>query len=191
MDAQSSNAKMARETLEPLVGEWTVEASFPDAPSNKVIGRTTFEWMLNGEYLMQRSEVSHPDAPNSFTIMAPDSTSQGFIQHYFDSRGVSRLYEMTFGDGIWTLLRTRADFSPLDFSQRFTGTFNQGKDVIWGGWEHSTDTSTWESDFEMTFRKLLKLESLPQALSRRADSPGPSTSTPPAAPRRANGGTSA
>jgi hypothetical protein len=45
------------------------------------------------------------------------------LQHYFDSRGVARLYEMTFSGGVWNLLRNSSDFTPLEFSQRFSGTF--------------------------------------------------------------------
>ena len=35
-----------------------------------------------------------------------------------------RLYAMSFADGVWTLTRESPDFTPLDFRQRFTGTFS-------------------------------------------------------------------
>jgi hypothetical protein len=37
----------------------------------------------------------------------------GYLQHYFDSRGVVRLYAMTFEDRVWTLTRTKRDFGSL------------------------------------------------------------------------------
>jgi hypothetical protein len=43
------------------------------------------------------------------------------MQRYFDSRGVARLYEMSYAGACGKLWRTAADFSPLDFSQRYTG----------------------------------------------------------------------
>ena len=48
-----------------------------------------------------------------------------FLQHYYDSRGVSRLYSMTFEDGTWTLPRDKPDFSPLHFSQRYVGQLHR------------------------------------------------------------------
>ena len=38
-----------------------------------------------------------------------------YLQHYSDSRGVARLYAMTFDPRIWTLERTKPDLSPPDF----------------------------------------------------------------------------
>ena len=52
--------------LERFIGEWTVEASFEDASP----GRTSFEWMLDGQYLLERSESPDP-APDSVAIIAP------------------------------------------------------------------------------------------------------------------------
>jgi hypothetical protein len=37
------------------------------------------------------------------------------------SRGVVRIYAMTFDDGVWILRRESADFTPLAFAQRFVG----------------------------------------------------------------------
>lgn len=38
-------------------------------------------------------------------------------------------------------------------SQRFTGTFNETADTISGKWELSTDGSTWEHDFDLTYTR--------------------------------------
>ena len=46
------------------------------------------------------------------------------------------------------------DFSPLDFSQRFTGTFSEDGKTIEGRWEISHDGETWETDFDMTYTKI-------------------------------------
>lgn len=49
-----------------------------------------------------------------------------------DARGVARLYVVEIADGLWTLKRTEADFTPLDFAQRFTG--ERHGDRIDGRW---------------------------------------------------------
>ena len=59
----------------------------------------------------------------------------GCLQHYFDSRGVARVYKMSVEEGVWKLWRDEPDFSPLDFSQRFTGTFSADGTTIAGRWE--------------------------------------------------------
>jgi hypothetical protein len=73
-----------------------------------------------------------------------------YVQHYFDSREVERVYEMTFADNVWTLERRAA--AP-DFSQRFTGTFDDDCNTIVGRWESSSDSSNWNPDFELTYTR--------------------------------------
>jgi hypothetical protein len=136
--------------LDRLVGEWTIEAAFPDAPA----GRVTFEWLSGEQFLVERWEVPHPDAPDGIAIMGFDASRNGYLQHYFDSRGVARVYQMSFSDGVWKLWRDTADFSPLDFEQRFIGTLSDDGKNIAGRWEIRHDGSTWEKDFDLTYRKI-------------------------------------
>src|SRR4026208_1185784 len=102
--------------------------------------------MLGGQSLIQRTEIPHPEAPDSFLIIAADPDGEAYTQHYFDSRGVVRVYAMTTGDGVWKPLRDTAGSTPLSFSQRFEGTFSAGGDRIDGRWERSRAGSGWELD---------------------------------------------
>ena len=146
-----SAGAVALERLQPLVGEWATEATFSFTPE-PTPGQVTFEWELLGQFLLERSFVEHPDAPDSLAVIAVDG--DGYVQHYFDSRGVVRTYRMTLRDGVWTLLRDRADFTPLDFAQRYTGTFGDDGQTITGGWETSHDGgATWERDFALKHRR--------------------------------------
>jgi hypothetical protein len=61
---------------------------------------------------------------------------------------------MTFTGGVCTLLRDAPDFSPLDLSQRFSGTFSADGRTIDGRWESSRDGSSWERDFDLIYRKV-------------------------------------
>jgi hypothetical protein len=142
----------ALERLDVLVGEWVVEADFPGLATPAA--HSVFEWTLDGQFLVQRTAISIAEAPDSMAIVAVDPETGEYTQHYFDSRGVVRLYAMSFADGVWRLLRETPDFSPLAFRQRFTGHLGDDGDTIRGAWETSTDGSTtWKQDFTLTYRR--------------------------------------
>ena len=141
------------ERLAPFVGEWDLEVSLPSP--DDVRARAVFEWALDGRFLVQRVEISIPEAPNSISIIGADPGGEAFSQHYFDSRGVIRVYAMTFDDGVWTLLRNSPDFSDLNFWQRYSGTFSDDGATIDGSWEMSHDEgATWEKDFDLTYTRV-------------------------------------
>ncbi len=138
-----------------FVGEWVVEARFPgDQPATEEgpRGRSRFEWDLDRQVLLQRTEVPVPEAPDSLTIVTADLETGAYTQHYYDSRGMTRLYAMTLDDRVWTLTRESPDFSPLDFAQRFTGTFSADAATISGAWEKRLDRD-WRHDFALTYRR--------------------------------------
>ncbi len=137
------------EALEPLIGDWKLEASFEDAEP----GRATLEWALDRQFVLERSEAPDP-APDGLAILAWDEGRGGYLQHYFDSRGVVRLYDMTFENGVWTLTRTKPDFTPLSFYQRYIGTLSDDGNRIVGQWESSDDGTGWELDFELIYTRL-------------------------------------
>ena len=144
--------------LDVFVGDWSLEVRFPgQEPAGAATGgpmvRSRFEWTLDGQFLLQRTEVPIPDAPDSLAIVAADPRTGRYTQHYFDSRGVARLYAMSFADGVWTLTRESADFSPLDFGQRFTGTFSADRNTITGAWEKRFDGREWEHDFALNYHR--------------------------------------
>ena len=140
--------------LEPLIGEWSLEALFPGAPPTDLRGRTVFEWMTGGKLLLQRWEVPVPEAPDGLAVIGVNGGGPAYLQHYFDSRGVARVYAMSFDEGVWKLSRTTADFSTLEFSQRFTGTFGDDGRTIEGRWEICHDGSTWEHDFDPVYMRV-------------------------------------
>ena len=148
MDADARRAALER--LEPLVGEWRLELGFAGAPeAGAVVSR--FEWALDRQYVIQRTSIpSPPEAPDSMGIY--DVAGDGFVQHYFDSRGVTRLYAMTFGDGAWTMSRESPDFTELPFAQRWRAEV--GPDLIEGTWEIRHEGAGWEKDFDLVYRRV-------------------------------------
>jgi hypothetical protein len=144
----------ALERLDAFIGEWSMEAQFPGAPPSGPQGRTAFEWLAGRRFLIQRWEVPHPAAPDGIAIIGLDHDPDAYLQHYFDSRGVARIYSMTLDDGAWRLVRDKPDFSPLDFSQRFAARFSADGCTIRGTWESSSDGTNWMHDFELIYTRL-------------------------------------
>jgi hypothetical protein len=148
-DDTARDAAMAR--LEAFIGEWAMEARFPDG--NGGTGRAVFEWTLDRRFLACRTEVPG-DAPDGLMVMGYDLGRTPYCQHYFDSRGVTRIYAMDLSGGVWTLLRDSADFTPLEFAQRYAGTFSPDGKRIDGRWESAKDGATWELDFYLNYTKV-------------------------------------
>jgi hypothetical protein len=139
----------ALERLDALVGEWALEAGPPGGPRWPGEARASFEWLEGRTFLVQRWTVDLPEAPDGIAIIGAGEEPESFRQHYFDSRGVHRIYEMTLGDGVWKLWRD----DPNPFPQRFTGTFTDDGKTIAGRWEKKEAGSDWDTDFDLTYRK--------------------------------------
>ncbi len=139
----------ALKRLDPLLGEWTLEAKPPDGPPWPGEARATIEWHDSGAHLVQRSTVEMPEAPDSISIMGCDAANGTYFQLYSDERGVCRVYEMSIGDGEWKLWREGEPFP-----QRFTATISDDGNTIAGRWEKAPDGRTWETDFDLTYRKV-------------------------------------
>ena len=144
--------------LQPLIGEWSMAIVMPGeqrpSPLPDVGARVTFEWMGDQAFVLERWTVPVPEAPDGLAVIRWDEGRGGFLQHYFDQRGVARVYEMSFADRVWKLQRTKPDFSPFEFSQRFTGTFTDDGKRIEGTWEIAHDHKTWEKDFDLIYTRL-------------------------------------
>ena len=142
------------ERLEALIGEWSMEVTMQGAPPGDIGARASFEWMPGRQFVLERWQVPVPEAPDGLAVLGFNEGRGTFLQHYFDSRGVARVYEMSLDDGVWKLWRDKEDFSPLNFSQRYTGRFSDDGQTIEGAWEIAHDGSTWEHDFDLTYRKV-------------------------------------
>lgn len=153
----------ALEPLNRLVGTWTTEATHPAYPGVVVHGIAHIEWLEGEQFLIHRASSEHPDFPDSISIIgvterdrvddAPGTGSSAagesrLSMHYFDSRGVFRIYGATVDDRAWRLWRDAPGFS-----QRFVGTFADGGDTIVGSWQLRPDDIHWDDDLQITYRR--------------------------------------
>lgn len=140
----------ALDRLDALVGRWTMEAGPPGGPPWPGEASMTFEWLEGRRFMIQRWAIEMPEAPDGIAIIGAGDETGAFRQHYFDSRGIHRVYEMTLEAGTWRLWRDATD----PFPQRFSATFSDDGAVITGRWEKAEDGSTWATDFDLTYRRV-------------------------------------
>src|SRR5262245_7981984 len=118
--------------LNQLVGDWTTEMTHPAMPGVVARGTVFIRWLEGERFLVQRSHTDHLDFPDFLAVIgitAEDRVDDGaretntnegapMTMHYFDSRGVFRVYNVEI-DAV--ALRIWRD-AP-GFSQRFAGRF--------------------------------------------------------------------
>jgi hypothetical protein len=137
------------ERLAALVGEWRTDINMPLDPPIVTSGRTTCEWSEDGSFLIVRGSVEHPDFPSLTAILGGDDETERYSMLYFDSRGISRLYEMSLSTEVWKLWREAPELS-----QRFIGKFSEDGNTMVGAWERSSDGAHWEYDFDLMYTKV-------------------------------------
>jgi hypothetical protein len=141
----------ALKDLEVFVGDWDMEisrASFLPDPSATVHGYASIEWLEKGAFLVIRGGEK-PNTPFSIWVIGRDESTETYKILHFDTRGVSRIYDMSFHEDVWKIWRDAPGFS-----QRFTGTFSEDGKSISAQWEKSSNGKTWEHDFNLTYTKI-------------------------------------
>jgi hypothetical protein len=153
-DVPSARAE-SLDHFEALIGVWEMEASFRAgyfAPGSPPVtnrgGLTTFEWLEGKHFVVQRFVNEHPAAPSGIAIIGAGHEPERLQQHYYDSRGVSRVYGTSLEGGIWRLWR-----ETTGFWQRYTGLISEDLERIEGRWEGSRDGRDWTHDFDLTYIK--------------------------------------
>ena len=95
---------MALDELELLIGDWAMAVAGGAFPATCRRSRSSwprrrppssFEWMEGREFVVQRWTAPDP-GPDGLAVIGPDPEGDGYLQHYFDQRGVARIYKMTF-----------------------------------------------------------------------------------------------
>jgi hypothetical protein len=133
--------------FEVLIGDWVTEASHPALPDVVVRGRATFEWGSGRRFVVWRAENEHPQFPDSVSILGAFD-DEPLSLHYFDSRGVRRVYTADLTTAVWHLERDHPGFS-----QRWDGRISDGGSTLAGVWQLCEDGETWADDLAITFRR--------------------------------------
>jgi hypothetical protein len=132
-----------------FVGRWEIEGAHPLLPGETIRGASTFEWLDGERFVIFRSHYDHPRIPDAVTIIGVTDGQPSM--HYFDQRGVHRVYATSLDQSTWRYWR---DAPAPDLSQRFTGTFSGDGTIITLVGQLSHDGATWHDDLGLTYRKV-------------------------------------
>jgi hypothetical protein len=132
-----------------LIGRWETEGAHPMLPGETIRGTSSFEWLDGQQFVIWRSHSDHAEIPDAITIIGV--TDGQLSMHYFDSRGVYRVYGASLDRATWRYWR---DAPPPDLSQRFSGTFSADGNTITGRGQLSKDGKTWEGDLDLNYRRV-------------------------------------
>ena len=141
--------------FEPLVGEWHGEGAIPTEPPMQLSVEANVERL--GAFIVFSSAGEPAELPDSLSIIggAPDGDAQPM--HYFDERGVERLYLTALEGSTWKIWRAPGEawngpHGP-GFNQRFIGEISPDGNTIEGRWERGVGDAgdAWEIDFPLRY----------------------------------------
>jgi hypothetical protein len=146
-EAQKQNS--ALEPFSVLVGEWSTTGTHPYVPGKVFHGRTTFECIEGGAFLIMRSEIDEPEIPSGIAIFGSDNATGEYFMLYFDERDISRKYDVSFEKKVVTWERNSAEFS-----QRMVLTIADDGNTIISKGEMSKKGGAWEPDLKLTYTRV-------------------------------------
>jgi hypothetical protein len=145
MDKDDPRAKLA--PFQALIGEWAMELTHPTV-TDTVRGRTTFEWLEGGRFLIQLAVNDHPDFPDALCVIGVMEGEHDLSMQYFDSRGVHRVYAIGFDGRELTLERDAPGFA-----QRASASLSDDGSTLAGVWQLNQDDQGYRDDLAFTYRR--------------------------------------
>lgn len=146
-EAQKQNPALL--PFKVLVGEWKTTGTHPYFPGKTFHGHVSIQWIEGGAFLCIHSEIDEPEIPSGISIIGSDDHTKEFFILYFDERGISRKYDVTFEKNTFTWTRMNPEFS-----QRMVLTIaDDGKSISSKG-EMCKNEGKWEPDLELTYTRV-------------------------------------
>jgi hypothetical protein len=138
-----------------LIGEWHVEGEIPIDPPMKVSGEAKIDRL--GAFIVFSSVAEPAEVPDSLSVIGGARDDEPQPMHYFDSRGVKRLFMTAVEGSTWKIWRAPGeDWNGPDgpgFNQRFIGEISADDRMIEARWERGKGDAgdEWELDFPITY----------------------------------------
>lgn len=129
-----------------FIGTWRTRGSHPLMPGQKLEGRTSFAWHAGGAFVIMHSEMEQKEIPAGVAIFGSDDDG-AITMLYFDRRGVSRHYRVSFEE-------RRMHWARDDpkISQRMEFTVAGDDTEIRQIGHISENDGPWHEDLSLTYR---------------------------------------
>ena len=138
-----------------LIGEWRGEGEIPIEPPMYVSADATIEPF--GDFVVMRTKGEPAEMPSTISVIGGAPEGEPQPMHYFDDRGVKRLFMTAVEGTTWKIWRAPGeDWNGPDgpgFNQRFIGQISADGDRIEGRWERGLGDAgdQWELDFPIDY----------------------------------------
>jgi catechol 2,3-dioxygenase-like lactoylglutathione lyase family enzyme len=150
LDVGAVEEHAALERLDALIGRWRTQGRTTAAsrvPPDQIDAVDTYERPPGGALLHLVEARVGDQKVEGAEIIGFDPARGRYVTHYFGSDGPNA-YEASLveqdGALVWTMRSTK---------DRFTGTFNDERNVITGHWDALDDDSTWQPWMDITLTR--------------------------------------
>jgi hypothetical protein len=147
VEAQRLNP--ALEPLTPLIGQWRTTGTHPLVPGTTFHGRTSFEWLEHGAFVLMRSEIDEPEIPSGVAVIGSDDAAGTLTMMYFDERDISRRYIVEVIDD-----EVRWHRDEGGFAQRMIFTIAADGARLEAHGTMSRDGGPWEDDVRLAYERI-------------------------------------
>ena len=125
-----------------MLGTWDITMHH-SAMAEPVAGRQVYTRTLGGAFVLLHWTYEHPDFPDAMALLSEEKV------WYFDVHGVDRIFDLTFDDEGWSMVRIVPEFA-----QRTTARFSDDNAMEAVG-EFSEDLgATWKYDYTMRYARV-------------------------------------
>ncbi len=106
--------------------------------------------MAGRRSLILGARNDNADFPDSISVIGQtEEGADSLTMHYFDSRGVFRVYRFSAEAGELRIWRDHPGFR-----QRFTGRFSEDGNTFGGTFELNEDEAGWNDDLQISYRRV-------------------------------------
>ena len=137
--------------LDPLIGDWDVvlsKARFFEDPDDTIRGEAKVSRELDDAVVLMRVAYADDRMPIGKWVIGVDDDREGYSVLYNDDRGVSRICQMSFDDGVLDIWR-----HATGFTQKFNARLDRAGKVLSGEWQFCEDGMNWHRDFRVDYSR--------------------------------------
>jgi hypothetical protein len=139
-------AKIETSNFKRLIGTWETEGTiFSDKGNLKLAGIDIYEFILGGNYILHKADVTMGDEKSeTFEIISLEGSIDKATMHYYNSKAETGVMESSL---------TENNFKITGDKLKFEGTITDDNTRLFGKWHLQTDNNEWNEFIELKLTK--------------------------------------